>query len=135
MSSWNEQIIDEFRSHGGKVGGRYEKQPLLLLHHVGSRSGVERINPLAYQRVDERTVAVFATKGGAPTDPQWYRNLQANPSAHVEIGTEAFDVIARVAEGEERERIWERQKELNPNFIGYETKTDRVIPVVVLDRV
>jgi deazaflavin-dependent oxidoreductase (nitroreductase family) len=106
-----------------------------LLHHVGAKSGVERTNPLAYQRLGEDAVAVFGTKGGAPTDPQWYRNLLVNPRARVELGTEAFDVVARVAEGEERERIWERQKQLNPNFVDYERKTDRLIPVVILERV
>jgi deazaflavin-dependent oxidoreductase (nitroreductase family) len=135
MGGWNEQIIAEFREHGGKVGGRYERQPLLLLHHTGAKSGVERINPLAYQRLGDDAVAVFGTKGGAPTDPQWYRNLLANPRARVEIGTETFDVVARVAEGEERERIWEKQKQLNPNFEVYEHKTGRLIPIVILERV
>jgi deazaflavin-dependent oxidoreductase (nitroreductase family) len=135
MGGWNEQIIAEFREHGGKVGGRYERQPLLLLHHTGAKSGVERLNPLAYQRLGDDAVAVFGTKGGAPTDPQWYRNLLANPRARVEIGTQTFDVVARVAEGEERERIWEKQKQLNPNFEVYENKTGRLIPIVILERV
>jgi deazaflavin-dependent oxidoreductase (nitroreductase family) len=134
MRDWNRQIIAEFREHGGKVGGRYERQPLLLLRHMGAKSGTERINPVAYQRLGDDAVAVFGTKGGAPTDPQWYRNLLANPRARVELGTETFDVVARVAEGEERERIWEKQKQLNPNFVDYERKTDRLIPVVILDR-
>jgi deazaflavin-dependent oxidoreductase (nitroreductase family) len=135
MSDWNQRIIAEFRESGGNVGGRYEHQPLLLLHHYGAKTGTERINPVAYQRVGENAVAVFGTKSGAPTDPQWYRNLLANPRARVELGSETFDVVARVAEGAERERIWEKQKELNPAFVGYETKTDRVIPVVILERI
>lgn len=135
MSDWNQKIIAEFRESGGKVGGRYEHQPLLLLHHHGAKTRTERINPVAYQRIGANAVAVFGTKGGAPKDPQWVRNLLADPRARVEVGTDSYDIVARVAEGEERERIWEKQKELNSAFAGYETKTDRLIPVVVLERV
>jgi deazaflavin-dependent oxidoreductase (nitroreductase family) len=130
--NWNDRIIDEFRANRGVVGGRYERQPLLLLHHRGARTDVERVNPLAYQKVGD-SYAVFATKGGSPTNPDWYRNLVANPRAKVEVGTEAFDVNARVARGEERERIWEDQKQLNPGFADYEERTEREIPVVVLE--
>jgi deazaflavin-dependent oxidoreductase (nitroreductase family) len=90
------------------------------------------VNPLAYQRVGN-SYAVFATKGGSPTNPDWYHNLVANPRAKVEVGTETFDVNARVARGEERERIWEEQKRLNPSFTNYEERTEREIPVIVLD--
>jgi deazaflavin-dependent oxidoreductase (nitroreductase family) len=130
--NWNDNIIEEFRSTGGKVGGRYEHQPLLLLHHRGARTGAERVNPLAYQKVGD-SYAVFATKGGSPTNPDWYHNVVANPRARVEVGTEAFDVNARVPQGEERERIWNEQKRLNPGFADYEERTEREIPVVVLD--
>ena len=132
--NWNDEIIEEFRANGGRVGGRYEHQPLLLLHHRGARSDVERVNPLAYQKVGD-SYAVFATKGGSPTNPDWYRNLVAHPRAKVEVGTEAVDVNARVARGEERERIWEEQKRLNAAFRNYEAGTEREIPVVVLDPV
>jgi deazaflavin-dependent oxidoreductase (nitroreductase family) len=131
--SWNEQIIEEFRSNGGKVGGRFEKQPLLLLHHKGARSGTGRVNPLAYQKVGD-AFAVFASKGGAPSNPDWYYNLLENPRARVEVGTETFDVNARVATPEEREGIWSKQIELNPGFAGYEERTEREIPVVILER-
>lgn len=131
---WNAGIIEEFRANEGKVGGPFEGHPILLLHHKGARSGTERVNPLAYQRLDDRTVAIFASKGGAPTNPDWYYNLIANPEASVEIGTETFDVKARVAEGDERDRIWSTQKERMPGFAEYEKKTSRVIPVVVLER-
>jgi deazaflavin-dependent oxidoreductase (nitroreductase family) len=131
---WNNQVIDEFRSNEGKVGGMFENQPLLLLHHKGGKSGTERVNPLAYQQIDDKTLAVFASKGGAPTNPDWYHNVKTNPHAKVEIGTQSFEVNARVAEGEERKRIWERQKQLSPGFAEYEEKTDRQIPVVVLER-
>ena len=133
-NDWNKNIIEEFRANEGRVGGRFEGRPILLLHHTGARSGVERVNPLAYQPLDDGAVAVFASKGGAPTNPDWYYNLIANPKAAVEIGTDTFDVVARVADGEERDRIWERQKELMPGFADYEQKTSRPIPVVVLEK-
>lgn len=133
MNDYNRQIIDEFRAGGGKVGGRFEGQPLLLLHHIGARSGEPRINPVAYQQVGDAW-AVFASKAGAATNPAWYHNLVANPSAVIEVGTETIPVRARVAGGEERERIWSEQKRRNPGFADYEAKTTRTIPVVVLER-
>ena len=133
MANWNQQIIDEFRANEGKVGGRFEGASLLLLHHFGAKSGTERVNPLAYQQLDDGSVAVFASKGGAPTNPDWYYNVSANPKAQVEIGTRTVDVVARVAEGAERERIWERQKTLMPGFAQYEQKASRQIPVVILE--
>jgi deazaflavin-dependent oxidoreductase (nitroreductase family) len=134
VNNWNDGIIAEFRQNEGRVGGPFEGRPLLLLHHTGAKSGVERVNPLAYQQVGEAW-AVFGSKGGAPTNPDWYHNLIANPRARVEVGTQTFDVVARVAEGDERERIWEDQKRLMPGFADYETRTARQIPVVVLERV
>jgi deazaflavin-dependent oxidoreductase (nitroreductase family) len=132
----NQPVIDEFRANGGKVGGPFEGVPLVLVHHTGAKSGVERVNPLAYQRLGADSVAVFASKGGAPTNPDWFHNLVANPNASIEIGTERYDVAARVATGEERERIWEAQKKAFPNFAEYETTSGgREIPVVVLDKV
>ena len=133
-NNWNDGIIAEFRQNEGRVGGPFEGRPLLLLHHTGAKTGIERVNPLAYQQVGEAW-AVFGSKGGAPTNPDWYHNLIANPQARVEVGTETFDVVARVAEGEERQRIWEEQKRLMPGFADYETRTARRIPVVVLERV
>jgi deazaflavin-dependent oxidoreductase (nitroreductase family) len=129
---WNEAVIDEFRANGGRVAA-FAHQPLLLLHHRGAKSGIERVSPLAYQEVDHG-YAVFGSKGGAPTNPDWYHNLIANPEATVEIGTETVEVLARVAEGEEHERIWEEQKRRNPGFADYERKTSRRIPVVILER-
>jgi deazaflavin-dependent oxidoreductase (nitroreductase family) len=134
-NDWNLQIIEEFRANEGRVGGRFQGRPLLLLHHQGARSGTWRVNPLAYQRLEGGNVAVFGSKGGAPRNPDWYHNLVANPKARVEVGTEAYDVTARVATGEERERIWERQKRDIPTFADYELKTKREIPVVILERI
>ena len=131
---WNARIIDEFRSNEGRVGGPFEGRPILLLHHSGAKTGTERVNPLAYQDLGDGSIAVFGSKGGAPTNPDWYYNLQANPDASVEVGTGTFDVRARVAEGEERERIWEKQKRDMPGFADYERTTPREIPVVILER-
>ncbi len=131
--SWNAGIIEEFRTNQGKVGGPFAGVPILLLHHTGARTGKVRVNPLAYQADGDR-FAVFGSKGGAPTNPDWYHNLLANPEATIEVGTETISVRARVAEGEERERIWNRQKELMPGFAAYEKRTRRQIPVVILDR-
>ena len=130
-SDFNGRIIEEFRANAGKVGGMFEGIPLLLLHHTGAKSGRERINPVAYRRDGDRLV-VFASKGGAPTHPDWYHNLVANPAATVEVGTDTVPVVARVAEGEERERLWSAQKRDVPGFADYESKTNRSIPVVVL---
>lgn len=133
MSDWNAQIIEEFRANGGQVGGQFEGAPLLLLHTTGRRSGQERVTPLMYQDLGGGSVAVFASKAGAPDNPDWFHNVVAEPSVEVEIGTERRSFTARVAEGDERERIWSAQKAANPGFAEYEAKTDRIIPVVVLD--
>jgi deazaflavin-dependent oxidoreductase (nitroreductase family) len=137
MPDWNQQVIDEFRANGGRVGGPFEGRTLLLLHHRGAKSGTERVNPVAYQRLSDDAVAVFASKGGGPTNPDWYHNLIANPDVAVEIGSETMRVRARVADGEERERIWERQKHDWPGFADYEAKTKgiRSIPVIVLEEI
>ena len=131
MSDWNDKIIEEFRANGGKVGGQFEGAPLLLLHTTGARSGQPRVSPMMYQAVDGG-YAVFASKGGAPTNPDWYHNLLANPHTRAEIGTETVELVARVAEGDERERIWSAQKAAYPGFADYERKTTRQIPVIVL---
>lgn len=130
---WNAKIIEEFRTNGGKVGGQFEGAPLLLLHSTGAKSGTERVTPVMYQAVGD-DFAIFASKAGAPTNPDWYHNLRADPRATVEVGTETFAVTARVAEGDERERIWSKQKADYPGFAEYEEKTSRQIPVVVLSR-
>lgn len=133
-NEFNAQIIKEFRENDGKVGGRFEGARMLLLHTTGARSGQERINPLQYQQVGDAW-AVFASKGGATTHPDWYFNVLANPDLSVELGTETIPVRARIAEGEERETIWTRQKERIPQFATYEeTAGNRTIPVVILER-
>ena len=131
MSDYNQPIIDEFRANGGTVG--HFGNALLLLHSIGAKSGQERVNPVAYQAL-ESGWAVFASKAGAPTNPDWYHNVVAHPDATIEIGAETIAVRARVAEGGERAAIWDKQKTLMPGFADYEQKTDRAIPVVVLER-
>lgn len=133
MSDWNEGIIDEFRANDGKVGGVFQGKPLLLLHHRGARSGIERVSPLMYQKVGD-SYAVFASKGGANSNPDWFHNLRAHPDATIEVGTDKLDVEARIAEGREQDEIWEQQKRDYPQFADYERKTSRArIPVIVLD--
>jgi deazaflavin-dependent oxidoreductase (nitroreductase family) len=132
VSPWNRDIVDEFRASGGNVGGSFKGAPLLLLHTKGARSGEERVNPLMYQDLGG-PVAVFATKGGAPSDPDWYHNLVANPEISAEIGTQTRRFRARTATGAERDRIWTKQKHDYRGFARYEAQTDRVIPVVILE--
>ena len=123
------------RGNEGRVGGNYEGRTLLLLHHTGAKTGTERVNPLAYQRLSDDSVAVFASKGGAPTTPDWFYNLVAHPEVTVELPSETFEARARTAEGRERERLWRAQAALMPNFDEYQKATTRQIPVVVLERV
>jgi len=136
MPDPNQQVIEGFRANGGRVGGSFEGRTLLLLHHRGAKTGTERVNPLAYQRLSDGSVAVFASKGGSPTNPDWYHNVVANPDVTVELGMETFPARARVAEGAERDPIWEQQKRDWPGFAEYEEKTNgiREIPVVILEK-
>jgi deazaflavin-dependent oxidoreductase (nitroreductase family) len=134
MTDWNKTIIDEFRANAGKVGGQFAGRTLLLLHTVGAKSGQDRVNPVAYVADGERFV-IIASKGGAPTNPDWYYNLLAHPLVMVEVGTEKFQVQAAVAPEPERTRLYSRMVEIMPGFAEYQRKTTRVIPVVILTRV
>jgi deazaflavin-dependent oxidoreductase (nitroreductase family) len=153
VAGWNDRIIAEFRANAGYVpwsseedfaAGRpvppripgFDEQgmPLLLVHHVGAKTGRERISPLFYQPVGDGW-AVFGTHGGSPRHPVWYHNLMANPRTTVEVGTERVPAVARLAKGEERERIWAKEVALVPKFAEFEAAAGRQIPVVVLDRV
>lgn len=131
MSDWNQKIIEEFRANGGRVGGPFEGKTLLLLHTMGARSGQERINPVACIR-DGGNLVVIASKGGAPTHPDWYYNIVAHPEVTVEVGTERFQAHAAVAEEPERTRLYGKMVEVMPGFDDYRRKTSRVIPVIVL---
>ncbi len=131
-NDWNSKVIEEFRANDGKVGGGFAGAPLLLLHTTGAKSGRERVNPVMYRDLDGR-YAVFASKGGAPTNPDWYHNLLANPSVQAEIGTDTLRLTARVASQAERAEIWPTWKSDYPGFAEYEAKTSRQIPVVILE--
>ena len=130
----NLAIIQEFRANAGKVGGRFAGRSLLLLHTVGAKSGEPRINPVACIHDGDRLV-IIASKGGAPTNPDWYHNLLANPLIKVETSTEQFQARAAVAAEPERTRLYNKMVEMMPGFAEYQLKTTRVIPVIVLTRV
>ena len=133
MNDWNGPIIKEFRENGGKVGGYFEGAPVLLLTTKGAKTGKTRVNPVMYLSGGDR-MFVFASKGGAPTDPDWYHNLVANPDATVEVGIETFPAKATVIFGKERDEIYAKQAALYPGFAEYERKTTRKIPVIALAR-
>ena len=132
MDDFNTKIIKEFRENDGVVGGPFEGSKLLILHSTGAKSGAVRENPVVYKDLDG-SYAIFASKGGAPTNPDWYYNILAHPAVEAEIGTQKVSLTARVAGPDEREEIWVPWKTANPGFAEYEAKTDRVIPVVILE--
>lgn len=131
MQDWNTRIVEEFRVNQGRVGGAFEEAPVLLLHTTGARSGLERVNPMMYLDLDGHRY-VFASKAGADTDPDWYRNLVADPAVTAEVGTETYAATAVPVTGNERDRIYAEQARRYPGFAEYEAKTSRVIPVVEL---
>jgi deazaflavin-dependent oxidoreductase (nitroreductase family) len=128
---WNKAVIDEFRANSGQVGGYFAGKTLLLLHTVGAKSGQERVNPVAYVNDGDRYV-VIASKGGAPTNPDWYYNLLAHPLVTVEVGTRQFQARAEVTSEPERSRLYDKMVEMMPGFAEYRQKTTRVIPVITL---
>lgn len=134
MSDWNKQIIEEFRANDGKVGGPFANNTLLLLHTTGAKSGKERVNPLVTFEDGDRLVVV-ASKGGAPSHPDWYYNIVANPVVGVEYGTEEFQARATVTEEPERTELYEKMESHFAAFTEYKQKAGRVIPVVTLNRV
>jgi deazaflavin-dependent oxidoreductase (nitroreductase family) len=132
-NDWNRQTIEEFRANGGKVGGMWEGRPLLLLTTTGAKSGQRRTNPVMYLRDGDRLL-VFASKGGAPTSPDWYHNLVVHPQATVEVGNETYEATATVLSGQERDQFYAKQAQLYPQFAEYQAKTTRQIPVIALER-
>ena len=131
MVDFNAQVINEFRENGGKVGGMFKGMPIILVHHVGAKSGEARVAPLAYLP-DGDNYAVFASKGGGPQNPGWYHNLKASPQTSIEVGDSTLPVVADEVTGEERERLFAAQAAAHPQFAEYQEKTDRKIPVIVL---
>ncbi len=133
MSDFNKGIIEEFRANKGKVGGNFEGAPMVLLTTTGAKSGQRRTTPVVSLPQGD-VLYVFASKAGAPTNPDWFHNLVANPEVEVEYGDDKFAAIATPVEGVERDRIYAEQVEIMPGFGDYEKATDRVIPVVELRR-
>lgn len=131
FKDWNAQIIAEFRKNHGKVGGDFEGAPLLLLHTVGRLTGKRRVNPLMYLRDEERYV-IFASKGGADTNPDWYHNLKAHSDIQIEVADDTIYVHAEEVPRPERDRLYEQQASLYPTFAEYQRKTKRIIPVIAL---
>jgi deazaflavin-dependent oxidoreductase (nitroreductase family) len=130
-AQYNAKIIAEFRANQGRVGGVWEETPLLLLHHAGAKSGVSRVNPVAYLPDDERYL-IWAANGGAPTNPAWYHNLQAHPNTRIEVRGDTIGVVAEEATGAERARLWAEATGRYPQLIEAAAKTSRAIPMVVL---
>ncbi len=133
INAFNNTIIDEFRSNGGKVSGQFANADLLLLTTTGAKSGQARVSPLAYFRIDGKLI-IIGSFAGAPVSPGWVHNLRANAAAHVELGTDAFDVTARELPAEEREAIFPKITAAAPGFAEYQAKTSRVIPLFELHR-
>jgi len=133
MSDWNTKIIEEFRANEGRVGGSFQGAPMLLLTTTGRRTGERRTNPMMYLADGDRLL-VFASKGGAPTNPDWYHNLVTNPEVTVEVGTESYQAHATALHGDERDRLYAEQSSRYPGFAEYQRNTSRVIPVVALVR-
>ena len=130
LNNWNQKIIEEFRTSGGRVGNRQ----LLLLHTVGAKSQQTRVNPVAYIKDGERFVVV-AAKGGMATNPDWYHNLLAHPQVTVEVGTEKFQVLATIPEEPERTRLYDQMAAVTKGYAEYQRKTARIIPVILLTRI
>jgi deazaflavin-dependent oxidoreductase (nitroreductase family) len=133
MPDWNAAVIEEFRANEGRVGGQFDGAPILLLTTRGRRTGQPRTNPMMYLPDGDRLI-VFASKSGAPTHPDWYRNLVADPQVTVEVGTESYRARATPLHGQERDELYAEQARRYPGFAEYEARTDRIIPVVALVR-
>ncbi len=135
MANFNQDVIDQFRANGGEIKeGIFKGSPILLLTTTGARTGATHTTPLVHTRDGDRYV-IIASKGGAPTNPAWYHNLVANPIVTIEAGTEKFDAQATPAQDEERDRLFDAQAAMMPNFAAYQRRTSRRIPVVTLERI
>jgi deazaflavin-dependent oxidoreductase (nitroreductase family) len=133
-NDFNRRVIEEFRANGGAVGGPFAGSPVLLLTTTGAKSGRERVNPLAALPGDDGVLYVFASKGGAPSNPDWYYNVLAHPEVTVEYGSDRFRATATPVSGAERDRLYAEQASRFPGFAEYQEKTERTIPVVALQR-
>ena len=133
INAFNQNIADEFRANGGKVGGQFANADLLLLTTTGAKSGQPRVSPLAYFRIGGKLI-IIGSFAGAPVNPAWVHNLRANPQAHIEVGTDAFDVTARELPAAERDELFPKVTAAAPGFAEYQSKTSRVIPLFELQR-
>jgi deazaflavin-dependent oxidoreductase (nitroreductase family) len=131
MKAFNKSIVDEFRANGGKVGGPFEGATLLLLTTTGAKSGQPRLAPLAYLTIDQKMI-IIGSKAGANTNPDWVHNLRANPRAHIEVGTDSYDVTGRELPPGERDEMYPKVVALAPGFGEYQDKTSRIIPLFEL---
>jgi deazaflavin-dependent oxidoreductase (nitroreductase family) len=135
VSDFDQQVIDEFRAGGGRVSGLFEGAEMILLHHIGAKSGAERVTPLVHFPEDDQHTILIASAGGAPKHPAWFHNLKANPKIDVEVGTETYPVVAEEITGAERDELWNRIVAKAPHFGDYQRKTERLIPLLRLTRV
>jgi len=134
FATFNRNLIDHFRANAGEIReGIFKGAPILLLTTKGAKSGTTYTTPLVYTRDGDRLV-IIASKGGAPTNPAWYHNLVANPIVTIEVGPERYEANAIVTQGDERDRLFDAQAAVMPNFAEYQRNTSRQIPVVVLER-
>ena len=136
FNDWNQQVIAEFRANEGRVGGGFAGAPMVLVHHVGRKSGKEYVIPLVYLPGDDDSIYIFASKGGAPVNPDWYGNLIAAGKATIEVGTSSYPATVTELSGDERDRVYAEQAQRMPNFGEYAQKTEgiRKIPVLKLTR-
>lgn len=132
MSDWNDGVIEEFRANEGRVGGYFEGAPMILIHHIGAKSGTVRVTPLVHFPEDNGRTVIVASNGGAPTHPSWYHNLKANPTFAAEIGADKIEFVAEEITGDEHAAIWKRVVEERAGFGEYQEKTSRVIPLLRL---
>lgn len=133
VNDWNRKVIDEFRANEGKVGGQFAGAPMILVHHFGAKSGVERVSPMVYFPDGERLLIV-ASAAGSPKNPDWYHNLKANPEVPVEVGPDTFPVVVEELAAAERAEKWAAITAVMPGFAEYQEKTSRQIPVLALSR-
>ncbi len=133
VNDWNRKVIDEFRANEGKVGGQFAGAPMILVHHFGAKSGVERVSPMVYFPDGERLLIV-ASAAGSPKNPDWYHNLKANPEVQVEVGPDTFPVVVEELAAAERAEKWAAITAVMPGFAEYQEKTSRQIPVLALSR-
>jgi deazaflavin-dependent oxidoreductase (nitroreductase family) len=134
VNSLNEEVIEEFRANDGRVTGSLTGTPILLLHHVGARSGIERVTPLAYTPHDGGRYLIVASNGGSPRNPSWYYNLKAHPKAHVEMDTQAFTARAEELQGTARARVWPQVLAGSPSLREFDARTTRQVPLFLLTR-